>query len=94
MKIDSISNGKKGERLKLSVKNIYEINVEKIAAKLGKSVVQNVVLLWIVAAIGGFPVERKYIIESIRGNFSPKFIDSNIKAFEKGCESLSLCKVY
>jgi indolepyruvate ferredoxin oxidoreductase beta subunit len=94
MKIDNISSGKKGEKLKLSVKNIYEINVEKIAAELGNSVVQNVVLLRIVAAIGGFPVERKYIIESIKENFSPKFIDSNIKAFENGCESLSLCKVY
>ena len=94
MKIDSISNGKKGEKLKLSVKNIYKINVEKIAAELGKSVVQNVVLLGIVAAIGGFPVERKYIIESIRENFSPKFINSKIKVFEKGCESLSLYKVY
>lgn len=94
MKIDSISSGKNGEKLKLSVKNIYKINVEKIAAELGKSVVQNVVLLGIVAAIRGFPVERKYIIESIRENFSPKFINSNIKAFEKGCESLSLYKVY
>ncbi len=65
--------------LKLSVKNIYEINVEKIAAELGKSVVQNVVLLGIVAAIGGFPVERKYIIESIKENFSPKFIDPTLK---------------
>ena len=39
MKIDSISSGKKGEKLKLSVKNIYEINVEKIAVELSKSVV-------------------------------------------------------
>jgi indolepyruvate ferredoxin oxidoreductase beta subunit len=94
MKIDGISSGKRGEKLKLSVKNIYEINVEKITAELGKSMVQNIVLLMIVAAIEGFPVERKYIIESIKENFSPKFINSSIKTFEKGCESLSLCKVY
>jgi indolepyruvate ferredoxin oxidoreductase beta subunit len=81
-------------RLRPNVKKIYEIDAAKIAEELGNRLSQNIVLLGVASAIEGFPVEREYIIDSIRENFSQRFVEINLEAFERGYASLKSCKVY
>jgi indolepyruvate ferredoxin oxidoreductase beta subunit len=82
------------KKLRPNVKKIYEIDAAKIAEELGNRLSQNIVLLGVASAIEGFPVEREYIIDSIRENFSQRFVEINLEAFESGYASLKSCKVY
>jgi indolepyruvate ferredoxin oxidoreductase beta subunit len=71
-------------RLREKTDNLFLVDAERIATKLGNIIMANIVILGAAAATAQFPIEKKAIIESMKQNLPPRSIDMNIKAFEIG----------
>jgi 2-oxoglutarate ferredoxin oxidoreductase subunit gamma len=65
--------------------NVYEVPATRIAERLGKKIVANVVMIGALAAITSI-FEVGQLKESIRRNVPKAFAELNLTAFEKGCE--------
>jgi indolepyruvate ferredoxin oxidoreductase beta subunit len=75
--------------LESKVKHVYAIDAEKIAKEAGHVLSLNMVMLGGAAAVSGFPIEKKVIMESMKENLPEKSIPINMKAFEDGFEFVS-----
>ena len=65
---------------------IYSIPATRYAEELGKKVVANIIMLGFFTAVSGI-ITSGAIEGSIRSSMSDKFIDLNIKAFNRGYET-------
>ena len=52
----------------------------------GKAVAANAVMIGAVAAVEGFPLSKELLLEKLKENVPPKFLDLNLKAFDLGFE--------
>lgn len=77
---DLVPNQRKDVKAK-----IYEVSATRIAEKLGKKIVANVVMIGAFAAITNL-LDIKHLEESIRRNVPEAFVKLNLAAFEKGYE--------
>ena len=66
--------------------NIMTIGATNLALEAGKAVAANAVMIGAVAAVEGFPLSKELLLEKLRENVPPKFLDLNLKAFDLGFE--------
>ncbi len=72
--------------LKDKLNCVMSFDALSIAEEAGTILSVNMVMLGAAASFENFPVERTFIEEAIKDSFSEKYIDFNLKAFEKGFE--------
>ena len=80
-------------RLKKWTSNIAIVDALKLAKESGNVRTENTVFLGCLSALQIFPVEEKYIKQSITAAVPKKTVDMNLKAFELGRKNAynSLC---
>ena len=66
--------------------NIMTIGATNLAIEAGKAVAANAVMIGAVAAVEGFPLSKELLLEKLKENVPPKFLDLNLKAFDLGFE--------
>ncbi|MBO5669220.1 MAG: indolepyruvate oxidoreductase subunit beta [Candidatus Methanomethylophilaceae archaeon] len=66
--------------------NIMTIGATNLALEAGKAVADNAVMIGAVAAVEGFPLSNELLLEKLKENVPPKFLDLNLKAFDLGFE--------
>ena len=66
--------------------NIMTIGATNLALEAGKAVAANAVMIGAVAAVEGFPLSKDLLLEKLRENVPPKFLELNLKAFDLGYE--------
>ena len=66
--------------------NIMTIGATNLAIEAGKAVAANAVMIGAVAAVDGFPLSKELLLEKLKENVPPKFLDLNLKAFDLGFE--------
>ena len=64
--------------------NVVTIEATDIAIEAGKAVAANAVMIGAVAAMKGFPIPKDVLLETLKKQVPPKFVDLNVKAFEMG----------
>ena len=64
--------------------NVVTIEATDIAIEAGKAVAANAVMIGAVAAMKGFPIPKDVLLETLKKQVPPKFIDLNVRAFEMG----------
>lgn len=64
--------------------NLITLDASKIAIEAGKVVAANAVMIGAVAAADGFPLSKEVLLEALKAQVPPKFLDLNVKAFEMG----------
>lgn len=72
--------------LKDKLNCVMSFDAVNIAEEAGNILSVNMVMLGAAASSENFPVERTYIEEAIKESFSDKYVDLNLRAFEKGFE--------
>ena len=76
------------EKIQCFTKNVTLVDAIKLAKKAGSTLTQNVVLLGALVGTGELPMRKVRLIEAIRELVPTKHVDTNLKAFELGYESL------
>ena len=66
---------------------IYKVRAQKIAEEVGHKVVTNITMLGAVAGIYNIP-STDAMREAVRDSVPAKFLDLNMKAFERGLEAV------
>ena len=64
--------------------NVRTIEATNLALQAGKAVAANAVMIGAVAAMEGFPLSKDQLLDALKANVPPKFLDLNIRAFELG----------
>ena len=64
--------------------NILTIGATNLALEAGKAVAANAVMIGAVAAVEGFPLSKELLLEKLKENVPPKFLELNLKAFDLG----------
>ncbi|MGD0643374.1 MAG: indolepyruvate oxidoreductase subunit beta [Candidatus Bathyarchaeia archaeon] len=67
---------------------VHEVDGKGIAEKLGNLLVVNTVLLGALSALPEIPVKKESFEKAIAGRFKEKYVNSNLKAFQLGRESI------
>lgn len=80
-KVDSVI-----DELRSKVEQVYAMDAENIAKDAGHVLSLNMVMLGGASAVGGFPISKEVIIESMKVNLPEKSISINMNAFEQGFE--------
>lgn len=76
------------QELKKRTPNVILVDADKAARELGISLAMNVVLIGALSANADIlPFSVEQIKEAIKAKIPPKFVDVNMKAFEKGMEA-------
>ena len=68
--------------------DITMIDAEKLATEAGLAIAQNIVLLGALSQIEGFPLTENELREALRMRVPAKYLEPNLKAFEKGINSI------
>lgn len=68
--------------------NLITLDASKIAIEAGKVVAANAVMIGAVAAVKGFPLSKEALLEALKAQVPPKFLELNIKAFEMGYDAV------
>jgi len=76
------------EKIQCFTENVTLVDAIKLAKKAGSILTQNVVLLGALVGTGELPMRKVRLIEAIRELVPTKHVDTNLKAFELGYESL------
>ncbi|MCP8316469.1 MAG: 2-oxoacid:acceptor oxidoreductase family protein, partial [archaeon] len=63
------------------------IDVMELAMKAGSPIVQNIVILGVLASTKKLPINVNTLKESIKQHVSPKYFELNIKALELGLKA-------
>ena len=66
--------------------NTLTIEATNLALEAGKAVAANAVMIGAVAAVEGFPLSKELLLEKLKENVPPKFLELNLKAFDLGYE--------
>ena len=64
--------------------NVVTLDATKLAIEAGKAVAANAVMIGAVAAMKDFPLMKEDLLEALKAQVPPKFLDLNVKAFEMG----------
>ena len=88
--VDSVSNAFTQESLmnmiKANARTVHAIDGFDIATKLGNLLVVNTVLLGALSALPENPVRRESFEKAISSRLKQKYVELNLKAFQKGRE--------
>lgn len=76
--------------IKTRAKKFYPVDGIGIAAKLGNLLVVNTVLLGALSALPENPISAEGFKNAISSGLKQKYLDLNLKAFQKGRESVTL----
>lgn len=68
---------------------VFSVDAEKIALDAGHILSLNMVMLGAACAVNDFPISKESIVESMKNNLPEKSIDTNLKAFNQGFESIN-----
>lgn len=68
--------------------NLITLDASKIAIEAGKVVAANAVMIGAVAAVKGFPLSKEALLEALKAQVPPKFLELNIRAFEMGYDAV------
>ena len=92
--VDSVSNTFTQESLmnmiKKNARAVHAIDGFDIATKLGNLLVVNTILLGALSALPENPVRRESFEKAISSRLKQKYVELNLKAFQKGRESVVL----
>lgn len=66
---------------------LIALNAERLAKEAGAAITQNIVLLGSLIATDVLPLSKEEMEQAIEENVPEKFVDINLKAFEKGYKS-------
>ena len=69
--------------------NVIAFDATEIAQELGAAVAQNVVILGALSAVPNFPLPEEELMKALKTTVKEKFIELNIKAFQKGQKKAS-----
>ena len=69
---------------------VHEIDGIGIATQLGNLLVVNTVLLGALSALPENPVQQESLKKAMAGRLKGKYVDVNLKAFQRGMESVKL----
>ncbi len=69
--------------------NVVTIEATRIAIEAGKAVAANAVMIGAVAAIKGFPLSKKQLLDALVSQVPAKFLDLNKDAFERGYKAIA-----
>jgi len=69
---------------------VYEIDAANIAEELGNLLVVNTILLGALSALPETPVKKESFEKAIAGRIKEKYVKLNLKAFQRGRESVNL----
>ena len=69
--------------------NVKTIGATDLVIEAGKAVAANAVMIGAVAAVKGFPLSKDLLLEELKKNVPPKFLDLNVKAFQLGYDNMS-----
>lgn len=64
--------------------NTIPLNATTIAMEMGKTIIQNIIMLGTLSAIPSLPLSSESLLEALREQFDPKYFDLNKKALERG----------
>ena len=64
--------------------NLVTLDATKLAIEAGKAVAANAVMIGAVAAMKDFPLMKEDLLEALKAQVPPKFLDLNVRAFEMG----------
>ena len=81
--LDSIINS-----LKENFTHVLPLDATKLALDSGNILSLNMVLLGAVTADDNFPLSKDSVVEAMKNNLHERFHDLNLKAIEKGYESM------
>ncbi|MEF8835447.1 MAG: indolepyruvate ferredoxin oxidoreductase subunit beta [Candidatus Thermoplasmatota archaeon] len=70
--------------LEKSTDRLLALNAEKLAKEAGAAITQNIVMLGALSATKVLPLTKNEMIKSIENQVPKKFVDMNLKAFNKG----------
>ncbi len=73
--------------MKDSYKRVCALDADSLAKEAGTAKAVNVVLLGVLIGLNEVPISKELIIETIKAQVKPKFVEPNIKAFELGYEN-------
>ena len=76
------------DSLDRATERLVKLDAEKLAKEAGASITQNIVMIGGLTATETLPLTKEEMMESIKKNVPEKFIDINIKAFEKGYDKV------
>lgn len=74
--------------LKENYSNVYSINGNDLAIDAGNILSLNMVMLGAATANKTFPLSKDKVIDAMKNNLKEKFHEMNVKAFNKGFDSL------
>ncbi len=74
--------------LEKSTDRLIALNAEKLAKEAGAAIAQNIVMIGALTATGVLPLTKQQMTEAVKGQVPEKFVDVNLKAFEKGYEKV------
>ncbi len=72
--------------LEQSTDRLIAINAEELAKEAGAAIAQNIVMVGALTATGVLPLTKQQMTEAIESKVPEKFVDVNLKAFNKGFE--------
>jgi indolepyruvate ferredoxin oxidoreductase beta subunit len=75
-------------KIRLFTCKVIVVEAAELAKKAGSRLTQNSVLLGALAAVKGFPVNAKSVVEVLRELVPKKYVEMNVKAFELGRDSV------
>jgi len=79
------------EELESKSRKLFALDALQIAKESGHILSLNMVMLGGAAAVPGFPVDKKYLKESMKDNLPQKSLKINLKAFDEG---FKVCSFY
>ncbi len=72
--------------LEKATDKLVTMNAETLAKEAGAAITQNIVLIGALTATDVLPMDREEMETSVEKNVPKRFVDINLKAFEKGYE--------
>lgn len=73
--------------MKENFRRFCALDADALAKEAGTSKAVNIVLLGVLIALKEIPINREMVLETIKTEVKPKFVEPNIKAFELGYEN-------
>ncbi len=70
--------------MKSNYRRVCALDADELAKESGTKKAVNVVLLGVLMGLGELPVSSEMLMDTIKRQVKPKFVDANLKAFELG----------
>ena len=75
------------DQIRPNVKKLVSLDADKLAHQAGSVLSLNMVMLGVMAQNAELPISTDNLVDAIKQNTKPKFLDMNLKAFDLGRQS-------